>query len=299
MNLTKIETNQKRNLYFSKTTNLPFEKDNSNLENELIILYPEIKYQEILGFGGALTESSAYCLSKLSEDQSEKLLKDYFSSDGICYNLSRLSIGSCDFSLGSYSYSQKPDLSDFSIEKDKKYILPILKKISFICHNLKLLASPWSPPKFMKTNHKLTHGGKLDKKYFYTYANYLIQYLLSYQKEGFPISYMTIQNEPNATQIWESCLYTAKEEAKFAKEYLFPLLQKFHLDTKLFIWDHNKERLYVRAKETLNSIPYSNCISGIAFHWYTGDHFENISITHEQFPSKLLFHTEGCCRICS
>ena len=297
MHLTKIETNQKRNLYFSTSTNLSFISDSSNIENNLIIIYPEIKYQEIIGFGGALTESAAYCFSLLPIDLYQKVLKDYFSPDGIGYNLIRIPIGSCDFSLSSYSYSRKSNLADFSIEEDRKYIIPALKNIFSISSAIKLLASPWSPPAFMKTTHKLCHGGKLDKEFFSTYAMYLVKYLLSYSKENFPISYMTIQNEPNAKQIWESCLYSAKEEINFANNYLFPLLQKFNLSTKLLIWDHNKERVYMRSKESLSSILYSNSISGIAFHWYTGDHFENLSITHEQFPSKLLFHTEGCCRI--
>ena len=105
---------------------------------------------------------------------------------------------------------------------------------------------------------------------------------------------MTVQNEPNALQIWESCLYSAKEEANFAINYLSPTFKENNINTKILIWDHNKEKLFSRVMQELNNNKALDAISGIAFHWYTGDHFENISLTHESFPGKLLIHTEGC-----
>lgn len=293
MEIIKTETNYKRKLYFS-TSNAKSKKYNEKLENQIINIYPQVKYQEIIGFGGAITEATALSLFSLPENKQSDFFNEYFSENGANYSLCRLPIGSSDFSEKSYSYSNKPDLSDFSIEKDKEYIIPFIKKAQKINPNLKFLASPWSPPKFMKSNKMLILGGKLLEKYKTTWANYLVKYIKSYKNENIKIDYITIQNEPNATQIWESCIYSANEEKDFATNYLFPLFKEHNIKTKILIWDHNKEKLFTRASEELSDNNSLNAISGIAFHWYTGDHFENISLTKEFFPSKLLIHTEGC-----
>lgn len=117
--------------------------------------------------------------------------------------------------------------------------------------NLKLIASTWSPPAFMKDNHNLYGGGKLLASYKKLWSQYLIKFVQSYEKQGVPISYMTLQNEPNAKQIWESCLYTSEEEADLLKNYLFPTFQKNGIGTQFLIWDHNKDRILERSIETL------------------------------------------------
>lgn len=292
MKVQKYETNFKRNLFWNENT-INTKPYSEKVENKVINIYPEIKYQEIIGFGGAFTESSSYCYSKLDDTKKAQLISDYFSPQGLNYSIGRLSIGSSDFSLNSYSYSKKHDLSDFNIERDKDYILPFLQAV-LSKKSLKLLASPWSPPSFMKTTKMLTLGGKLANKYKQTWADYLIKYIQAYQNEGIHIDYMTVQNEPNATQIWESCLYSPEEEANFATNYLYYSFIKNNIDTKIFIWDHNKEKLFKRTMQELETKSNLDAISGIAFHWYTGDHFENIELTHNIFPDKLLFHTEGC-----
>ena len=293
MEIYKYETNKKRNLYLNKTK-VSTKKILKNPEYQVINIYPELQYQSFLGFGGAFTGASGICFSSLPGEKQENLIKDYFSEDGINYNLGRLTIGSSDFSDKSYSYSKKPDLSDFSIDEDKTYIIPFIKKAKEQNNNLKFLASPWSPPKFMKSNKMLILGGKLLDKYKQTYAEYLCKYIKSYTDERIPISYITVQNEPNALQTWESCLYSEKEEAEFAIKYLYPTFQKNNINTKILIWDQNKEKLFSRTKNELTNNEALQAISGIAFHWYTGDHFENIKLVADNFPGKLLFHTEIC-----
>lgn len=293
MEIKKIETNYKRNMFFNETKIKP-QKYKEKLENQVINIYPEITYQTIIGFGGAFTEATGVSIKKLPQEKQEKIAKEYFSKDGLNYSIGRLPIGSSDFSLSSYSYSNKADLSDFTIEKDDNYIIPIVKSAQKINPNIQFLSSPWSPPKFMKTNKMLVLGGKLLEKYNQTWANYLVKYINSYKNEGININYITIQNEPNAIQIWESCLYSAKEEANFAINYLYPTFKKNNINTKILIWDHNKEKLFSRAMQELDNNHALEAISGIAFHWYTGDHFENILLTHEALPAKLLIHTEGC-----
>lgn len=292
MKIQKYETNFKRNLFWNEST-ISTKKYSEKLENKVINIYPSINYQEIIGFGGAFTESAGYAYSKLSDFKKAELINDYFSQSGLNYSMGRLPIGSCDFSLNSYSYSKKADLSDFSIDRDKKYLLPFLQA-ALNQRQLKLLASPWSPPSFMKSNRMLKLGGKLLRKYNQNWAEYLVKYIQSYESENIHINYMTVQNESNATQIWESCLYSAEEEANFATNCLYYAFVKNNIDTQILIWDHNKEKLFSRAMSELNSNASKQAISGFAFHWYSGDHFENIKLTHEAFPDKLLFHTEGC-----
>ena len=290
MKIFKYETNYKRKLFLNKKEIKP-KKYSEKLKNEIINIYPQIKYQNILGFGGAFTEATCSSILKLSEEKQNQVLQDYFSSN---YTLCRIPIGSTDFSLKSYSYSNMPDLSDFSIEKDKKYIIPVIKKAQKFNPNINFLASPWSPPKFMKTNKMLVLGGKLLDKYKKTYANYLVKFIKEYEKENIKINYITVQNEPNAVQIWESCLYSAEEEKDFIIKYLYPEFEKNNINTKILIWDHNKEKLYTRTKKELDSNSALKAIAGVAFHYYTGDHFENIKLVYEAFPGKLLIHTEGC-----
>ncbi len=206
------------------------------------------------------------------------------------YNICRISIGSSDFNINSYSYSNKNDLSDFTILEDTKYIIPIIKEAKNRNNNLKILASCWSPPSFMKNNKKLTNGGNLLPEFRNTYAKYLVKFINSYKNEGIDIDYITIQNEPNAIQKWESCLYTSSQELDLIQNYVYSEFKANGIKTKILLWDHNKEKLVSRY---LNK-NIDTQIDGFAFHWYTGDHFENIQLLREKYPDKLLFHTEGC-----
>lgn len=233
MEIEKIETNLKRNLWLH-SSHVKFSAKNKNIENQVIRINSELVFQEILGFGGALTESSCYLLSTIEKDIANKILEEYFSSQKLHYNFCRVSIGSSDFSLNSYSYSYENDLSDFTIQHDMKYVIPIIKLAQKLNRNLQLLSSPWSPPAFMKDNFSLVGGGKLLPKYKKLWAEYLVKYALSYKAQNIPIHYMTIQNEPNAKQIWESCNYSAQEEADLLKNYLFPAFRKKGLNTRIF-----------------------------------------------------------------
>lgn len=270
MEIEKIETNLKRNLWLH-SSRMKFSSPSKRKENQVISIHPEFTFQEFLGFGGALTESSCYVLSKLDNNLADEILNEYFTKEKLNYQFARISIGSCDFSLDSYSYSNKNDLSDFSINRDLRYVIPIIKSAQKRNINLKLLASPWSPPAFMKDNHHLFGGGKLLPSYKKLWVEYLIKYVQSYESHGIPISYMTLQNEPNATQIWESCLYSSADEADLLKNYLFPMFQKNGIHTQFLIWDHNKDMILERSMETLieyNALNYAkrNCFS-LVYRW--------------------------------
>ena len=203
---------------------------------------------------------------------SNQILEEYFSKEKLNYTFCRIPIGSCDFSLNSYSYSYKNDLSDFSIDHDMKYMIPIIKSVQNLNSNLQILSSPWSPPAFMKDNHSLVGGGKLLPQYKKLWAEYLVKYVNNYQNQGIPIDYMTIQNEPNAKQVWESCLYSSFDEAELLKNYLYPTFKRNGLHTQFLIWDHNKDNILERAIETLidnRSLDYAkrDCFSLV--YWWT------------------------------
>ncbi len=297
MNAKAICTNFDKDIYFKQ---IDLKASSSRgLESNVINVYPKLKKQLFLGFGAALTESSTHCLDLLRDQSSDKLLKEVFDKN---YNFLRIAIGSCDFALDSYSYSYKADLSDFSIEHEKKSLIKYLKKIKAINPDLKLLASPWSPPAFMKSNLRLTRGGHLNPIFKKTYAAYLGKYLLAMKEEGFEIDYISVQNEASALVPWESCLYSAKDETSFAVKYLTPEIKKHNLKTKILIWDHNTDKIYSRASQsyefeeklTKSIFKRESNIAGCAFHWYMGDHFDNIGLVAKKYPKKLLFHTEGC-----
>ena len=152
MEIKKIETCKNKNMYFNETKIKP-KRYCKLIETKVVNIYPDITYQSIVGFGGAITEATAYNYSLLPDEKKKEFMNDYF--DKINYSLCRLTIGSCDFALKSYSYSYKKDLSDFSIEHDKKYVIPFIKDALMVNPNLKFIASPWSPPKFMKNTKML------------------------------------------------------------------------------------------------------------------------------------------------
>ena len=293
MEIKKIETNYKEGKLLKETKKNGFEKNFDKQENHVVLIYPEFEYQSIAGFGAAFTESAGYVFSKFSEEVKNKFIKDYFSEEGIKYNFCRTHINSCDFSLSTYSYSENESLEDFSINHDEKYIIPLIKMAKEENEKIQILASPWSPPKFMKTTNNMNHGGKLKTEYKELWAKYLVKYIKEYEKKGININYITVQNEPNSKQLWESCLYNDEEEAEIALEYIIPHLRANNIDTKVLVWDHNKERLFLRAKEIFDK-DKCDLISGIGYHYYSGDHFENIELVREKYPNKLIIHTEGC-----
>jgi len=267
-----------------------------------ILIDPKKTYQSYLGIGGAITDASAEVFYSLSKSRQKEILKAYYSKEGMNYNLGRISIHSCDFSSESYTYTKENDenLSTFSIEKDKKYRIPLLKEILKVTKgNFTLFASPWSPPAWMKTNNDMLHGGKLKKRNYNTWANYFVKFIQAYEKEDIPIWGMTVQNEPMATQIWESCQFSAKEEADFVKGSLFPALKKNSLeDKKIIIWDHNRNMMVQRATETLDA-ETQKLVWGVGFHWYEDwtigkPMYENVKKVQELFPNQNLLFTEGC-----
>lgn len=260
--------------------------------------YDNVRYQEIIGIGGAITEAAAYNYSLLDSESRKKFIELYFGPTGIGYNFVRLHIQSCDFALDNYAYVEdrgEETLASFQIERDKKYIIPLVKDALAAYPDIQFLASPWSPAPFMKDSGEMNNGGELKVEYYETWAEVVCMYLEAYKQEGIIIQRLTVQNEPAAIQTWDSCIYSAVQEAEYAVKALKPALVRHGFgEVKINIWDHNKEMLVERVEESFQVEGAKDAIDGIAFHWYTGDHFESVEAIRRLYPDKELIFTEGC-----
>jgi glucosylceramidase len=298
MEMKIIQTAKNTGDRFSDKGKLGF-TDKQAMETNVLKLYPNQKYQSFMGFGGAFTEAAAFTLAQISEEDRKSIIDSYFNPEtGLGYSLGRTHIHSCDFALENYTYVEENDreLSTFSIEREQKYVLPLIKDaVKARGGQLTMLSSPWSPPAWMKTNNEMNHGGKLKPEFFDTWALYYTKYIKAMEQEGIPIWGITVQNEPEATQVWDSCRYTAEEERDFVKNHLGPVMEQEGLqDKKIIIWDHNRDILFERAKTILSDPEASKYIWGTGIHWYVSEEFENLTKTHEAFPDKHLIFTEGC-----
>ena len=214
----------------------------------------------------------------------------------------RTNINSCDFSSDTYTYvaDGDKDLKTFNIDHDRKFKIPLIKQAQAIAGKVTFFVSPWSPPAWMKSNNNMLEGGSLLPAYYQSWANYYVKFIEAYEKEGMPVWGLTVQNEPMATQKWESCVYTADEEGDFIKQYLGPTLHNSGMASKKLIgWDHNRDLIYQRASTLFNDPETEKYLWGIGFHWYetwtgSNQNFENLKRVKEAFPSKQLMLTEGC-----
>lgn len=298
-------TAENTDLKISLTNNLNFQKAQQPIESEIFLFVNANKtFQTFTGMGGAITDASAEVFAKLSKEKQKELIEAYYSKEkGIAYNFIRTNISSCDFSSGSYNYIAEGDkeLKTFSIDHDKQFKIPMIKEaFKTAGNNVLLFASPWSPPAFMKSNNNVLQGGKLLPEYHQAWANYYVKFIKSYEKEGLPVWGISIQNEPMATQRWESCIYTAEEERDFLKNFLGPTMHKEGLSSKkIIVWDHNRDLLSHRASVIFDDPEAAKYAWGIGFHWYETwsggkQMFDNVRNVYESYPDKNLMFTEGC-----
>ena len=263
--------------------------DKKRMLSCIININPSDVRQKIYGFGGAITESSAYVLSTLPAEKKEEILDKYYNENN--YTLGRSHINSCDFSLSNWSISEKE--GEFDTKRSDKYLLPILKAADAKADGLALMLTPWSPPAYMKTNGEMNNGGKLKKECYKAWAELYVKYLSHLRENGLKIWACSVQNETEALQVWDSCLYTAEEETQFIDRYLYDELVKSGFeDIKILVWDHNRDGLYRRLKGSLASS--KGHITGAAYHWYSGAQYENVAKCRKEFPDMDLIFTEGC-----
>ena len=264
-----------------------------------VFVDPDRAFQTVLGIGGALTDAAAETYYKLPEAKRRELLRAYLDpQDGIGYTIGRTHINSCDFSSESYCYVKLGDaaLASFSVEHDLKFRIPFIREaIAAAGGHLTLLASPWSPPAWMKDNGDMLHGGTLKPEYRDSWARYYVAFIKAYEKAGIPIWGLTVQNEPMAVQTFESQYLTAEGERDFIKNFLGPTLAKAGLaDRRLLIWDHNRTFMYQRVSVILNDPEAAKYVWGIAYHWYSDPAFAHVAQVREAYPRAHLLLTEAC-----
>lgn len=303
--ITVYTTAEKTGQRISQSGTAEFKQMGQPLETQICVFVdPKKTYQTFLGIGGAITDASAETLAKMPADKQQEILTAYFDPvKGIGYTLARTNIHSCDFSSGSYTYIDEGDkeLKSFSVAHDRQFRIPFIKRaIAAAGGKLTLYASPWSPPAFMKDNNSMLKGGKLKPEFYQAWANYYAKFVKAYEREGIPVWGISIQNEPMATQRWESCIYSGEEERDFLKNFLGPTMRREGLGAKKIIaWDHNRDLIYQRASTMLNDPAAAQYVWGIGYHWYepwSGGEpmFDNVKLVNEAFPKTNLIFTEGC-----
>ncbi len=254
-------------------------------------------FQSVDGFGYTLTGGSAQVINQLSTVKKQELLQELFGSgtNSIGISYLRLSIAASDLNDAPFSYDDMPtgqtdvNLTGFSLASDMTNLIPLLKQILVINPNIKIMATPWSPPVWMKDNNNYI-GGSLQPQYYGVYAQYFVKYIQKMKAEGITIDAICPQNEPLNPGNNPSMVMTAVQQATFIKYNLGPDFQTAGISTKIIIYDHNCDRpdypLTILNDATAN--PY---VDGSAFHLYGGD-ISALSTVHNAFPNKNVYFTE-------
>jgi glucosylceramidase len=263
--------------------------------NDQIQLNPTIKFQEILGFGGAFTDATCYMFNQLAPPAREKLFHELFHPSEMGLNTGRVCVGSSDYSTKAYSYDDgeaDPELTRFSIDHDREYILPMLHQARQMNPDLFLFSTPWSPPGWMKFNHSML-GGSMRDHYFPAYAKYYLKFLQAYAAEGVPIQALTSQNEVDTDQDGRmpACLWGQEYEIKFLRDHLGPLLESSGQQTKIWILDHNYN-LWGRVLDSLEDEKLRKYVNAVAWHGYYGTP-DMMSRVHDAYPQVEMHWTEG------
>jgi len=270
----------KQKSFFQKTENLY-----SDFNGAKIQVHPEQQFQSMDGFGFTLTGGSAQLIQQLEPSKRAALLQDLFGKDGI--SVLRIGVGATDLDASVFSYEDKP--RKFSLEPSKNDLIPVLQQILAISPAIKIMATPWSPPIWMKDNGE-SKGGSLLEKHYQTYAIYLAKYIQAMAKEGIPIWALTPQNEPLHPGNNPSMLMTSEMQTKFIKTALGPIFQKQHITTKIIVYDHNCDHPEY-AIDLLQDAETRKYVSGSAFHLYNGD-ISALSKVKAAHPDKDLYFTE-------
>lgn len=266
----------------------------TNNETFNIEIVLDQKKQVIDGFGAAMTESSAYLISQLEQNEQEDIIADLFTNQGIDISFIRTTIGASDFSLRSFTYNDLEkgsvdiDQSNFNLSDDLNYLIPILKKVKQHKQYL-MMSSPWSAPAWMKDNQAL-NGGKLLESYYPSYAKYLVKFIKSYESYGLPVYAITPQNEPKHESLnYPSMLMDYKSQSKLITE-VGKAFKENNIETKIMAYDHNWDDVDY-AKGIYQDQDASKYVAGTAFHCYDGD-VKNTAQLQNAFPDKDIWFTE-------
>ena len=262
-----------------------------------IIIDENHRMQTVDGFGFALTGGSAELMMQMDAGERKKLIDELFRTDGNNIGVSyiRLTIGASDLNSFVFSYNDLPDgqtdpfLEKFSLSQDLKDVVPVMKEILRVNPDIKILASPWSAPTWMKTNNRVK-AGNLDKEYFDVYALYFVRYIEAMSAQGIRIDAITVQNEPLNSNNTPSMQMIANDQKEFIRDHLGPLFRKSGIDTKIILFDHNLDRIDYPLS-ILNDPEAAQYADGSGFHHYGGE-FSAMSLLHSAHPDKNIYFTE-------
>ncbi|CAG7817616.1 unnamed protein product [Allacma fusca] len=268
-----------------------------------------VKYQTVMGFGGAFTDAAGLNIRTLSPNTQENLIKSYFGPDGAEYTMGRVPIGGTDFSTRAYTYDdrgEEPDtnLTHFALQpEDHELKIPYIKRAFELSEGkLELVASPWSAPVWMKTNDKLNGAGSLKKEFYQTWADYIVRFLDEYKKEGIRIWGVTTGNEPFNGFVpffpFNCMGWRASDMRDWIADNLGPTLKRHrsHSDVRIIMFDDNKGGLPTWTKQILENNRSAQYVDGIGTHWYfdfiTGS--DVLSRVHKKHPNHFIIQTESC-----
>jgi glucosylceramidase len=279
-----------------------------------IVINSEKKEQKIDGFGGCFNELGWEALNTLPDENRELIIKSLFDTlNGCRFNLGRMPIGANDYAIDWYSFDESKDdfdMTDFTIERDRKRLIPYIRNARNYNPRLSIWASPWSPPSWMKTNNhyacspdsvnglseagrgkELQNQFRMEDKYLKAYALYFSKFIHAYKKEGINISAVHVQNEPNSCQIFPSCIWSPAAITTFIGRYLGPQFEKDMINTE--IWLGTIERPQIDRIDTILSNPEAKkYIKGFGFQWAGKDALPEV---HKKYPDYKLMQTETEC----
>lgn len=289
-------------------------KHSSEFPDSAIIIYPDKKQQTIDGFGGCFNEMGWEALNQLNPEVKEEVLKSLFDTIAGCsFNLCRMPIGANDYAVNWYSFDETPDdfeMNNFSVERDRLRLIPYIKSALNYNPEIKMWASPWCPPSWMKTNNhyackpdsvndldargqgeEMHTQFRMEERYLTAYALYFSKFIKEYKKEGIDINAVHVQNEPNSCQNFPSCIWEPASLAVFIGRYLGPALEKNASGTE--VWLGTIERPQIERIDTiLNDQDAKKYIKGVGFQWAGKD---AIPLVNKKYPDYKLMQTETEC----
>ncbi|HAH25808.1 MAG TPA: glucosylceramidase [Prolixibacteraceae bacterium] len=297
MNIEAWITNPDRSALFEKQSEPASFNTRDSHRGTPIIIDDGQPLQTMDGFGFALTGGSAELMMKMSAPERSKLIHELFetSENNIGISYIRLSIGSSDLNSFVFSYDDLAEgetdlpLAKFDLFQDYNDVVPVMKEILAINPKIKIMGSPWSAPKWMKSNNNV-RGGSLKPEYYDVYARYLVKYIQAMKKEGITIDAITVQNEPLNSNNTPSMPMVANEQKDFIKNNLGPEFRKQNITTKIILFDHNLDRIDYPLT-ILRDPDAAKYVDGSGFHHYGGD-FSAMTTLHTIFPDKNIYFTE-------
>ena len=315
---------QKVSIYSTTSTERWVEKKQTLDKNPAgqadICVYPDSLLQNVVGFGGTFNELSWDALQCLSPAERDKVMAALFSEEGIHFALGRTPIGASDYAMGYYSYNDVKDdytMRNFSIDRDRYIIIPYIKEALKLRPDLKMWASPWTPPAWMKVNEHYSQkssgiegtevghnrldphrnlignvtGFKMQQGYLQAYAIYFSKYVQAYKQNGINIQMIMPQNEIAWTPCWPSCTWRPEDLAIFVNQYLGPQFEKDSIDTEIWMGTVNYPnpdyvRTFFKQKDS------DKYVKGVGVQW-TG--MRALPAVHKEYPDYCYMQTENMC----